>query len=309
MSSTRMVFSRIALVAVAIAATPSCLPVDTRPPPSLVRVQVVGSPLVRDGIAASATRDGWSVTFDKFVMALGQLRLDGDPCTAYAEADYVRLFDARVVEPQKSGDLYALGTCGLAFRLAQPDQDTILMPGTTADDLTLMRTPGSDAYISIGGMTIYVRGSATKGSVTKTFTWPFRPRRARSTDCLTAPGGKPLQLALDGKVTPTETIELHGETLFQDKLDPSQATLRFQAYADADDHGNADGDVTFDELAKVTLADAGLSATDVVIGADSPAPGWKTLSDFLYFGLFPRVARLPGGGTCTVDVRTDAKFE
>jgi hypothetical protein len=300
------------LVLAAVLAASACLPNDTRPVPASVLVRLTGSPMVKDGIPSTAMDDGWSVTFEKFLVTFGNVSLQGDACTGYSDAGYVRTFDAHVLEPQKVSLLYALGTCSVRFRFSNPAPDSPLGAGVTDADNIFMRTPGTDPYnTQPNGISIYVKGSAQKGSVKKTFAWPFRSRRAQLTDCTTESGGKPLQLVLDSDGAVNVDVQLHGEALFQDHLEPSKAKLRFAPFADADDKaGNGDGEITLDELGKVTLDSLGFTPDDLTVAGQDAGPldsdagvfHWTTLEDYLYLGLFPRIARLGDRGSCIVNV-------
>ncbi len=303
MMSKRSRTTSAAMVATLVAAVGlHCLPVDARPTPASVLVTVSGDPQVKNGIDGSRT-DGWSITFDKFVVSLGKVTLNGDPCTPYTDADYRRIFDARTLEPQKVSISYALGTCTLGFRISNPDQDTVLSSGVTDDDVTLMRTEGSDSYAGTSGISVYVKGKAQKDAVSKTFTWGWRERRVSVDGCTRVPGGATEELVLHGDDAVVVDLHLHGEVLFRDRLDPATAKLRFAPYALADDvYGDANGDVTLDELGKMTLAQAGLTSADVTTG-DAGTPSWTTFEDFEYLGLFPQIVGLGETGTCVATIK------
>ncbi len=277
-----------------------CLPVDTRPPPATVLVTVSGSAGVRSGIPSASMSDGWSVTFDRFLVAIGESSLERDSCTPYSDAGYRRVIDAQQPAPQKLSQLFGLGTCGVSFQVRNPEQGTLLGVGVTEQELALMLTPGGDAYAPSSGISMLVRGRATKGASTKTFSWTFRTPRLSYVDCAPTPGADPLVLTLVGSEALTLGVELHGEALFQDQLDPAKAKLWFGPFADADDKtGNADGEVTLDELGNVTLESLGVSPAAPPTG-DAGVPTWTTFEDFVYLGLFPQIPRLTGGGACTV---------
>ncbi len=106
-------------------------------------------------------------------------------------------------------------------------------------------------------------------------------------------------------------LEVQGEALFRDHVDPRQAQLRFQAIADAD--ADADGEVTLAELGDVALAD--VSSPDRYLpagaGADAGLPNtcsipnapprpFETLRDFVYCGLAPTLVRYGGDGACQI---------
>ncbi len=64
------------------ALVPACLPNDTRTPPGSVVVNVVSDGVAAKGIPASATSDGWSIAFDKVLVSLGNVSLDGTRATS-----------------------------------------------------------------------------------------------------------------------------------------------------------------------------------------------------------------------------------
>lgn len=296
------------IVCAAAIAPSSCLPADTRPAPARIDVSVSGSPLVTSGIASDAMTDGWSVSFDRVLVSLGNASVDGDACTNYSEADYRRIFDASIVQPKKLATLYGLGTCGFVFREINPSLDSVLSDGVSNAEMTTMITPGHDQYTDAAkqgdtGITVWFRGNAQKAGVTKTFDWSYRLRRVFVRDCVASHGASPLRLSLQGGDTLALDIELHPEVLFHDRLDPITAQLRFQPFADADDEfGNKDGAVTLDELGNMTLENAGVSVADITID-DAAVSNITTFEDFVYLGLFPQIARLAGTAACTIEVK------
>ena len=310
---SRALVVSVALAAV-VAAAPSCLPEDTRPTPTTLNVTVTGSPYVNAGIPSNAFEDGWSMTFERVLVGIGNSGVNGGACTDYAETNYTRLYDASVVAPQKLSLIYGLGTCNFNFRLRNPDtQNTIAMQGVTDDEMTTMLTPvaAADRYTlkDTTGVTLWVRGSATNGTATKTFDWSFRVRRVNIRDCEELDGTY-FSLDMPGGNTIALDVEIHPEALFQDRLDWATAHLRFAPFAQADDKfGNADGVVTLDELNAMTLADAGVTPDDEQtfedagvddagddsgLGDASTSRSWTTFEDFVYLGLYPRVARVAG---------------
>jgi len=292
----------------------ACLPADVRPPPASVLVTVKGSTIAKEGFT---TDDGWTIAVDKFLVSLGNAGLTGDPCTGYSQADYRRIFDGRTVEPQKLSILYALGTCGFRFRSNNASVDSVLSANVTEADKTMMTTPGTDKYADVSGMSMYLKGSAKKGAVTKTFAWAFRSRRVSYNDCKTERGAEPFQIVLQSNDSREIQIDLHVESIFQDKIDRSKSKSWFSPFADADDKaGNKDSEVTLDELGLVTIDDVGLGPADFVDGdlgdagvapiddagdGDAGVTTWKTFEDYVYLGLFPRVARM-GNGTCVMGI-------
>ncbi len=268
----------------------ACLPHDTRPPPASVLVTVTANEELLGGIPS--TEDGWSIGYQRFLVSIGGVSLDGKSCNDYSDARYGRVLDVQNPAPQKLSISYALGQCDFGFRISNPSADSLLGEGTTDADKTFMRTPGTDLYSLNQGVSIYVEGTATRADASKRFAWTFR-QRVRYEQCALEVDGNRMQgLALAERDAVEVPIEMHGEALFQDGLDPTGAKLRFDPVAAADTtFGDNDGEVTLNELGKVKLSDIGFTA-------DGGTTEFKTLEDFLYLGVFPAIARYRGEGIC-----------
>jgi hypothetical protein len=282
-------------------------------------VTVSSDDLLLNGIPASATTDGWSIGYDRFLLTLGNATVDGDACNQYSEAGYTRIFNLKIRGPQKVSVFYALGQCDFGFRMGNPNADSLLGEGVTDADATFMRTPGTDSYTGMSGITAYVKGSARNGTTEKSFEWAFR-WRVQNKQCTRMVGGTEVRgLDLKQKGEEPVDIQVKGGALFADSVDDAHPGLRFGIFADADTlTGNNDGIVTLDELARVPLAAAGFVAGDggaVDAGSafagvdaagieayrlrtDGAAPPGYTLEDYVYLMLFPRLARFRGDGTC-----------
>jgi hypothetical protein len=148
-------------------------------------VTVTADPLVLGGDHPVATVDGWTVSYDRFLIAINA-SLDGDTtCASYYNDGYRRILDMGIPGPQKLNLLYALGHCDFGFRVASADSDPYqpLGKGVTDIDKSLMGTAGTDPYTADRsgtpqptGVAMYVKGRATKDAVAKTFAWSFRQR-------------------------------------------------------------------------------------------------------------------------------------
>src|SRR5262245_28903782 len=79
----------------------ACVPADTRPPPATLTLTVSPSPAA---VAGVVTVDGWSVTFDRVFIAMGNGSFS-DACTVYGEAGYDRLINLAAGPGQKLGIL------------------------------------------------------------------------------------------------------------------------------------------------------------------------------------------------------------
>ncbi len=321
--------------------SPACLPTDTRTPPGSLYTSVQSSDMTRDGIEASATADGWSITFQRVLVGIGRVNL-GDhnsSCTRYSNRGYMRLLDMQVAGQQKLNIAYALGQCSVSFRVAYPGSESALGQGVSEADRVFMDTPKLDGYAdpTRPGIAVYVKGTATRAGSVKHFAWAFR-RRISYTGCgndATDAGVR--GLALESHDAFKENIVIHAETLFQDRLDPVTAKLHFQPYADADSvTGNDDGVITLDELGKVRAADAGIQdlassglggvggfgadagsfdASAGLGGADAAGPGADgglasvTLEDYIYLRLVPAMTRYKDiAGACTTGDVPSGRF-
>lgn len=281
----------------------ACLPKDTRPPPS--RVVLSGSPA--DSLAAAstatATEDGWQLSFQRVLIALGRASLDGDRCSSYSEAGYARVLSlVGAPRSEKISESFALGHCDFGFGVTNPESDALLGATATTDDLAFLRTLGSDKYAGSGGISFYVEGRAARADEVVTFAWKFRGRM-RLEQCADVVDGKPvpgLDLPQDGDVNVDVTIS--PELLFADGLDPTIAKLRFDPIAAADhDTGDANGEVTLDELGLVPISRLQNDA-----GAYAPGDSglrFMTLEDFVYTGAAPNVPRYRGTGKCQPQLR------
>src|SRR5689334_23980887 len=119
----------------AVLGNPSCLPADTRPPPGSILLLVSSADQ-----PTTVTDDGWSITIDRLLLAMGDASL-GFNCKTYSESDYLRLLDARITTDQKLVVLYGEGRCYFDFGVRWPTSDTVLGEGITEADRDLMAAP------------------------------------------------------------------------------------------------------------------------------------------------------------------------
>lgn len=271
------------LLPLAAALLVGCLPEDTRPPPAEVLVTFTGAD------TPVSTADGWTITYSRIWVSIGQLGLSGDDCDEYAGANYFRVLDGKNPEPQKVGLMFGRGTCSLRFVASSPIESSLLGPGVTEADAGQMRVPATDPWQTNQAISYWVEGSAEKGTSKKVFSFRFRKERLIHSDCTfdgatTFPLGESEQRSLP--------LALHPELLFLDGSDPTKASVRFEPFASADD---GDGVLTLDELSKRTLADAGLTT--------NLEASWKSVGDLLYLGSFPKLVSTTTG-TCSTKERT-----
>ena len=279
-----------------------CLPGDERPLPARIDVVTEPSPMTQQGLTTS---DGWTVTFDRFVLAVGDARLDDDSCNAYTESHYERLFDFTVAKREKVALMYGLGRCGFRYRARSPSEETIVSSGASEADRIAMRLEGSDAYASNQRIALIARGRASRGDRVKRFDWSFR-HSYQVRQCTRRSGdGEISELDLKSGDQLTVSIEVRGEELF--RLAPVDGLpLHFDSYAEADT--DADGWITLEELDQVDSgngepAGVGGGGGAAGFGGAGGAPGLGSgtplrLGEVVYELLLPRVTRLAGGGPC-----------
>lgn len=273
----------------------ACLPADTRPPPGTLFVDVTTDDSLSPERVPFQTEDGWSITFDRFLLEIGNTGFEeDDACIDYQGfgSQYGRLLDMQAKKTQRLSEMRFLGTCDFAFEIAEPRQSDVLGAGVTEADLFEMRYPVDDAFTTGRGAALRATGTARKGDQLKRFDWAFRQRLFFEHCSVDGKAG----IELAGEESKTIEIVVSGSALFQRTLDDT--ALRFDAFAEADDvHGDADGNVTLLEMAEVTLESEGVPEQ----GGNTGAGDFGTLADLVYRGLFPQVARYRGDGTCEVE--------
>lgn len=265
-----------------------CLPGDDRPEPGQLLVTGEPSAAIPDGFA---TADGWNVSFDRFVLALGDIRLsdvegrDGS-CNEYSDTNYNWLFDFTVAGREKIGLAHGLGTCSVEFELSSPDFDGVLGPGVSAADREAMRIRDTDAFVDSERIAIIVRGAATRGDTTVRFDWALR-RGFEYSQCPGQSGGFVSVVDINGGDALELNVVVDGEVLFQQE--PTvEAPYLFEPFAG----GDADGDGT------ITLAEIADVQTEFVDDFGEQA----TLLELIYTVQLPRLARFIGGDVCDAEV-------
>lgn len=296
----------LAATAALAAVTVACVTADTRPTPATLTLTVSPSAAVDRGVM---TADGWSITFDRVVVAIGKAGL-GEGCSIYGEADYDRILDVTHTASQKLGILYGIGQCDVDFRIEAPSADALLGTGVTDDDKTRLRTPGGDHYVPLGGIASEIGLAASRGTVTKHLRLSTRST-IRYKDCHLEPDSGVPALDLASNAVLTYDLRIEGEAILRDDVDVS-AALRFDPFANADTNG--DGVVTLDELRAVpigTVRDGGAfeAGTYQVNDAGKVERGApiviETLGDYVYQVLAPSLVRFRDTGNCVPTERRE----
>lgn len=201
-----------------------------------ITATVYGEELIEEGIPADVFSDGWSVSFDTFLVSIGNLAGKAGEGGKEIGAPAFHIVD---LAQASDGEGYELATLDApagrydhyGYQL-RSDAGAIGY-NVDAADVAAMKS---------GGYSLWVKGSATKGGVTKTFDWPFTMKLTYSHCDL---GG-----SVDGNTLVAQAT-IHADHLFYDDAVSEEPNVAFQLIADAD--ANADGAVTLDELAGVDI--------------------------------------------------------
>lgn len=277
----------------------ACLPAETRPEPGSVLMTAAPSAATRDGFE---TDDGWHVHFERVVTSLGNIFLLDDPdangeitCNPYSQPNYERLFDfAAMAEEEKVGVAYGRGTCSVMYAFRGPSQEALVGAGASAEDVERMSQLGYDDWSDYSPISLFVVGTAQRGTNIKRFEWTFR--RQYMLDQCPSDSDADAYMTVDELADGNEldlTIEVNAEELFRTSNEDAAST-QFGLYALLDRDG--DDVVTFEELDGFPAVNGPwISQGDATGGG----PGWpETVLDSLYAFLLPRVTRIRGGGAC-----------
>ena len=209
------------------------------------RFSVWGEEFIEDEIPAEEFADGWTASFDRFLIVVGDVRVRDDAAGEGGSLSTSRLYNLKLGRGSVGElDLGARAWADVGYRVAPINSSTELAEGVTEADRTLMED---------GGLSIYVSGSATKEGVTKTFSWGFSTD-TRYSECVSVGEGREVAgvTIANGGVTPVE-LTIHGDHFFYDDLAADTAQVRFEALASAD--ADDDGDITQEELSAIKLFD------------------------------------------------------
>lgn len=193
--------------------------------------RIYGEEFIEDGIPADAFVDGWTVSFDKFLVVVGDLEVD-DGAATIPGWHVVDLTTPTMGMGQALWEVDAAPATftRFAYRIApSADAGPTL---ATADDVAL-----------VAGRSIYVAGTASRGAETFTFTWAF------DTDTRYGPCEIAAELAAGGVASAQITV--HADHLFYDDLDSGAPNVAFDLIASAD--ADADGAITEAELRAIDI--------------------------------------------------------
>ncbi len=212
-----------------------------------VSFSTYGEDYIEKEIPAADVADGWTVRFTTFLVVLGDVSV-AESATA---APAARMPKPKIFDVHRPGPKLVFAASGVPAR-AYPHVSFVIGPQAAAADLGDGVTEAERKRLVDGGYGMLVSGTASKGDVTKRFTWGFRGTTLYDR-CEGDLAGKttPGVLVQNGGTDQAE-LTIHGDHLFYDDLQAPEAKLRFDNLAGAD--ANADGEITLEELGAVRLA-------------------------------------------------------
>ncbi len=193
--------------------------------------------------------DGWSVKLTHLFVDVSAITVAGSDGVVTASAT------SQIVDQVPAGPKSLLSA---TVRTARPWEDVSfeIAPAALVDDVgpsfvDPVKQADVDAMVK-GGFSISVVGAATKGDVTKSFSWGFTTDTIHSACAGELNGASVPGLVVPRDGTDTADIAMDGSVLLSDSLGGGGAsTLRFDPFAAAD--ADKDSVVTLDELQAVTL--------------------------------------------------------
>ena len=197
-------------------------------------VRVYGEDFIEAGIPADVFVDGWSVGFDRFLVSVGAVEVAG--AGSLSEPRF-QVFDL-VEGSEGAGQEVAVAQVPVGRY-----DDTAFVIAADPDAVAGNASPADMATMKDGGYSLYVAGSARKGTVTKRFQWGFTTRTSYAACASQAQ----LRVGAPAEVQ----LTIHGDHLFYDDLFAEEPNVAFDLVAAADVDG--DGEVTQAELAAVDL--------------------------------------------------------
>lgn len=223
-----------------------------------------GEDYIEKEIPAADVEDGWTITYSKFLVAIGEVSVGAAKSEPTSRMPGLKLFSMK-----RPGDKLVVTFASVPAK-AYPHVSYTIGPVTPATEIAEGVTDSDKQLMLSGGYSVYVEATATKAGATKTLAWGFATKTLYD-KCRGELAGK----ETDGVVVTnggTDNVQLtiHGDHLYYDDLQSKDAKLRFDNIALAD--ANDDGKVTLEELAAVKLAaipaEKGTYGTGSAVGID-----------------------------------------
>lgn len=205
-----------------------------------IAVTTYGEDYIEQKIPAEDFADGWEVTFSRFLVAIGHVKVsphDGEPVALVKSTFVYDVHQPGPIDVMRLKEIPAGEYPHVSYAIAPSANPQA--GNATAADVKRMKDEG---------LSIYVEGTAKKDDRTKSFRWGFKTNTLYE-NCHSEELGAGISVPSGDVVTAQITI--HGDHLFFDDLQSPDAVMRFDEIAAAD--ANADGEVTLEELAAIDL--------------------------------------------------------
>ena len=211
-------------------------------------LELCGEEYIEDGIPATEFEDGYVVTFDKFLINLGEITVAKEGSSPAIDEQEMRVWDLTMPGPFDLASAEA--------STGHYDHTAYSITGATVASVSGNATDDDLQLMIDEGYSVYVVGSATDGATTKIFAWGFH------TETVYDPCHS--EAVLDDGSEATVQITIHGDHLFYDDAVSTSPGLLFSEIALAD--ANDDSEVTASELVDhdiTTLSNYGVGSLDI----------------------------------------------
>ncbi|MRG95275.1 hypothetical protein [Polyangium spumosum] len=244
------------------------------------------------GMGEEDIQDGWSVTYDRFLITIGNFRASRSDASESLSAPDVYVLDLKKVPA--GGYVVTTWSDASATRW---DRFGFDLPNADANTKALEPTAEADRkLLADNGWSLYIEGSMTNGATTKTFRWGL-PAGTSYDDCATEDEIPGFAVPAGGSVPVKPTI--HGDHWFFNNITAgAEVTARYAQYiADAD--LDMDGETTLDELRQTKAADVfppdkySLAGVPIETAYDYVLAQARTLGDYQGEGECPTRKALP----------------
>ena len=228
---------------------------------------VYGEDFIEEGIPSDVFTDGWSVSFDTFLVSIGNVA-----GKAGERGDEVGDPSFHLIDLAQASN-------GEGFELT-----SFAAPGGHYDHFGYQLRPNP----STADYAMWVKGSASNGVETKAFDWRFTATYTFAHCDLGA--------SIDGNDLVAQAT-IHADHLFYDDAVSDEPDVAFQLFADADgaDGSTADGAITLDELAAVDIR----GETRYQVGSNTSLAGAPITNLRQYLELQTKtVGHINGEGHC-----------
>lgn len=205
-----------------------------------ITAHAYGEEFIEEGIPADVFSDGWSLSFDAFLVSIGSPKAKAGEEGAEVGPDQMFVVDLAQPSGGAGYEMASFAAPGgfydhYGYRIA---------PSTASANLNANAADFDD--MKTEGFSIWVRGTATKGAETRAIDWGFKLDMAYA-HC-------EMDKTVDGNIVDMQST-IHADHLFYDDATSPEPAVAFQLVADADgaDGSAPDGMISIAELAATDI--------------------------------------------------------